>query len=81
MDRHKLCRTASGPSCGKTSGLPGEVWPDPAVSALAAKIPPRHQGMRLSGVLLKAMAGLARDAGLFQLIAPVRPNHKDRCAT
>jgi GNAT superfamily N-acetyltransferase len=52
-----------------------------AVSALAAEIPPRHQGRRLSGVLLTAMAGLAREAGLGQLIAPVRPSHKDRYPT
>jgi len=52
-----------------------------AVSALAAKIPPRHQGRRLSGVLLKAMADLARDAGLDHLIAPVRPSRKDRYPT
>ena len=52
-----------------------------AVSALAAKIPPRHQGRRLSGVLLKAMADLAREAGLDHLIAPVRPSRKDRYPT
>jgi hypothetical protein len=37
--------------------------------------------MRLSGVVLTAMAGMARDAGLDHLIAPVRPNHKDRYPT
>ena len=52
-----------------------------AVSALAAEIPPRHQGRRLSAVLLTAMADLARDAGLSHLIAPVRPSHKDRYPT
>ena len=52
-----------------------------AVSALAAKIPPRHQGRRLSPVMLTAMAGLARDAGLNHLIAPVRPSRKDRYPT
>jgi hypothetical protein len=52
-----------------------------AVSALAAEIPPRHQGLRLSAVLLTAMANLARDAGLSHLIAPVRPSHKDRYPT
>jgi GNAT superfamily N-acetyltransferase len=52
-----------------------------AVSALAAEIPPRHQGKRLSAVLLTAMAGLARDAGLNHLIAPVRPSRKDRYPT
>jgi hypothetical protein len=48
------------------------------VCALAAEIPPRHQGRRLSGPLLRGMSGLARDAGLGHLIAPVRPSHKDR---
>jgi len=52
-----------------------------AVSALAAEIPPRHQGRRLSAVLLTAMADLARDRGLSHLIAPVRPSHKDRYPT
>lgn len=52
-----------------------------AVSALAAEIPPRHQGKRLSAVLLTAMAGLAREAGLNHLIAPVRPSRKDRYPT
>jgi hypothetical protein len=55
--------------------------PPTAVSALAAEIPPRHQGRGLSGVLLAVMAGLARDAGLSHLIAPVRPSHKDRYPT
>jgi hypothetical protein len=52
-----------------------------AVSALAAEIPPRHQGKRLSAAVLTAMAGLARDAGLSHLIAPVRPSRKDRYPT
>jgi hypothetical protein len=52
-----------------------------AASALAAKIPSRYQGMRLSGVVLTAMAGLAREAGLAHLIAPVRPSRKDRYPT
>jgi len=52
-----------------------------AASALAAEIPPRHQGRQLSPVLLKAMAGLAREAGLSHLIAPVRPSRKDRYPT
>jgi hypothetical protein len=52
-----------------------------AASALAAEIPPRHQGKRLSPVVLKAMAGLTRDAGLPHLIAPVRPSQKARYPT
>jgi hypothetical protein len=31
--------------------------------------------------MLEAMAGLARDAGLTHLIAPVRPTLKDRYPT
>jgi len=52
-----------------------------AASALAAKIPPRHQRRGLAKVMLRAMAGLARDAGLAHLIAPVRPTLKDRYPT
>jgi len=52
-----------------------------AVSALAAEIPPRHQRRGLAKVMLQAMAGLARDAGLSHLIAPVRPTLKDRYPT
>jgi len=52
-----------------------------AVSALAAEIPPRHQGRRLSPVILRAMASMAREAGLPHLIAPVRPSRKDRYPT
>ena len=47
-----------------------------ALSALAAKIPPRHRDRRLSAVLLQAMSTLAREAGLPHLIAPVRPSRK-----
>jgi hypothetical protein len=49
-----------------------------AVSALAAEIPPRHQRRGLAKVMLQAMAGLAGDAGLAHLTAPVRPTLKDR---
>jgi hypothetical protein len=52
-----------------------------ALCALAAKVPPRHRGRHLSGALLEAMSGLARDAGLDHLIAPVRPSLKDRYPT
>jgi hypothetical protein len=52
-----------------------------AVCALAAEIPPRNQRRGLSRPMLKAMAGLGRDAGLGGLIAPVRPSRKDRYPT
>lgn len=51
------------------------------VCALAAKIPARYRGRHLSGVVLQAMSGLARQAGLSHLIAPVRPSLKDRYPT
>lgn len=52
-----------------------------AVSALAAKIPPKNQRRGLSKPVLQAMSGLAREAGLTGLIAPVRPSRKDRYPT
>jgi len=52
-----------------------------SVCALAAEIPARHRGRHLSGMLLQAMSGLAREAGLNHLIAPVRPSLKDRYPT
>ena len=52
-----------------------------AVCALAAKIPPKNQRGGLSKPLLRGMSGLAREAGLTGLIAPVRPSRKDRYPT
>ena len=52
-----------------------------AVSALAAEIPPQHQGRRLSPVILQSMVSLAASAGLPHVIAPVRPSRKDRYPT
>ena len=49
-----------------------------ALCALAAKIPPRHQAKRLAKVVLTGMGDTARSFGLHSLIAPVRPNRKDR---
>ncbi len=48
------------------------------LSALAAAIPPRNRQRRLATVLLTAMIDIARTAGFTRLIAPVRPNWKDR---
>ena len=39
---------------------------------------PDHQGIGLSGLLVRAMAAVARDAGLAPLVAPIRPSWKDR---
>jgi GNAT superfamily N-acetyltransferase len=52
-----------------------------ALCALAAEILPAEQGRGLAPAMLRAMAGLAREAGLPHLIAPVRPNLKERYPT
>jgi len=52
-----------------------------ALCALAAAIPPVNQRRGLSHGVLRAMAGLAAGAGLTNLIAPVRPNLKERYPT
>ena len=49
-----------------------------ALSALAAEVDSDYQSSGLSGVLIATMAALARHAGLFPLVAPVRPSLKDR---
>jgi GNAT superfamily N-acetyltransferase len=49
-----------------------------ALSALAAEVATDHQGLGLSRVVLQAMAEVARQAGLSPLVAPARPNWKDR---
>jgi hypothetical protein len=52
--------------------------PATALSALAAEVATEHQSRGLSARVIQAMAGVARDAGLAPLVAPVRPNRKDR---
>ena len=46
--------------------------------AMAIEIPPRHQRRGLSRTMIAAMAGIAADHGLQDLIAPVRPSSKER---
>jgi GNAT superfamily N-acetyltransferase len=46
--------------------------------ALAAEIPPRHRERGLARVVLEQMTATARGHGLSSLVAPVRPNWKDR---
>jgi hypothetical protein len=58
--------------------LQAEGGPASALCALAAEIPPRHRGRRLASVILAQMSALARLAGFGFLIAPVRPNWKER---
>jgi GNAT superfamily N-acetyltransferase len=49
-----------------------------SLSALAAEVLSGYQGQGLSGMLLEAMAAVARGRGLRPLVAPVRPSRKDR---
>ena len=49
-----------------------------ALCALAAEVRPRFQGGGLASRMLDAMTEIARDSGLDELIAPVRPCFKDR---
>jgi hypothetical protein len=46
--------------------------------ALAAEIPPRNREKRLATVVLQGMKEIALASGFGSLIAPVRPNWKDR---
>ena len=55
-----------------------EKNPPTALSALAAEVDPAYQGSGLSRLIIVTMAELARSHGLRALVAPVRPNHKDR---
>jgi GNAT superfamily N-acetyltransferase len=48
------------------------------LSALAIAIPTEHQGKGLSRVMVESMIGIARKHGFSNLIAPVRPNWKER---
>jgi hypothetical protein len=79
------CDSGLGPGIDATIAagfqLRGAGGQPTGVCALAAEIPARHRGRHLSPVLLRAMASLAREAGLNSLIAPVRPSLKDRYPT
>jgi hypothetical protein len=52
--------------------------PPNALSALAAEVDRESQGSGLSALVLMTMVLLARMHGFESLVAPVRPNHKDR---
>lgn len=56
----------------------GEDGPTTALSALAAEVVPAAQGSGLSPLVIATMVALAREHQLTRLVAPVRPNHKDR---
>jgi hypothetical protein len=49
-----------------------------ALHALAAEIPPGHRERGLAPVILEQIAAIGRSAGFTALIAPVRPNWKER---
>lgn len=66
---------ASGCALGEAGGTAT------ALCALAAEIPPGNRRRGLSPLLLKAMATLAGEAGLPNLIAPIRPSLKERYPT
>jgi GNAT superfamily N-acetyltransferase len=55
-----------------------EPGPPTALSALAAEVATDYQGGGLSGLIIRAMADVARRHGLAPLVAPVRPSRKDR---
>jgi hypothetical protein len=52
--------------------------PPTALSALAAEVAPRYMGLGLSAVVLQVMSAIAASTRLSPLLAPVRPNWKDR---
>ena len=58
--------------------LSEEGGPPSDLSALAAEVDDALQGSGLSRLVILAMAALARARGLRSLVAPVRPNWKDR---
>jgi GNAT superfamily N-acetyltransferase len=49
-----------------------------ALSALSAEVQSEHQRTGLSSLVLATMVTMARRAGLAPLVAPARPNWKDR---
>jgi hypothetical protein len=52
-----------------------------ALSALSAEVPVRYRSRGLAPAVLTAMSALASQDGLADLIAPVRPNLKERYPT
>jgi hypothetical protein len=55
-----------------------EPPPPTALSALAAEVATDQQGRGISSLVIRAMADVARHAGLDPLVAPIRPSWKDR---
>lgn len=76
----ELANLGSGIDAAIAAGftLKAEDGAASALCALAAAIPPRNRNRRLAPVILEQMSAVARCAGLGSLIAPVRPNWKQR---
>jgi len=72
--------SVEGLPAGIDGALPAafEAREPTALCAMAAEILPAHQGKGLAPVVLNAMAALAREHGLRDVIAPVRPSWKER---
>jgi len=51
------------------------------LAALSAEVPLRHRSRGLAPAVLNAMSALASQGGFTELIAPVRPNLKERYPT
>jgi hypothetical protein len=49
-----------------------------ALSALAAEVVTDYQGSGISSLVIRSMSAVAEAAGLWPLVAPVRPSWKDR---
>ncbi|MDR6224451.1 GNAT family N-acetyltransferase [Desmospora profundinema] len=63
------------PETAESIYLPSAKEPN-VLCALAALIPPEHQGKGISPYVLNAMKSLARQHGFSSLIVPVYPHHK-----
>lgn len=85
---HSIPCAWDGTAAGLPAGIDGLIAeafhlresrrPTNTLSALAIEIQPEHQSRGLSGVMIGAMATIAHKHGFANLIAPVRPNWKER---
>ncbi len=85
---HSLPLAWDGSADGLPAGIDGampaafelrEAGGEPdTLCAMGIEIPPRHQRLGLSPTMIAAMARIAADHGLRDLIAPVRPSAKER---
>jgi GNAT superfamily N-acetyltransferase len=82
---HSIPLVWDGTAEGLPAGVDGQIErgfeaseAPTALGALAIEIDPARRGGGLSRTMVEAMAGIARAHGLADLIAPVRPNWKER---